>query len=128
VMSPPVMSPPVMSPGTVVITGASSGIGRAATHVFGRHGWRVGLIARGERNLDATRKDVVTAAAAAVRDPNLNGAGQAQSATHGPFDSESRETSVQIWANENRGPALLLGLGLVGLAVLVGGTAAARPR
>ncbi len=46
------------SAGVVVITGASSGIGRSAAALFGRHGWRVGLIARSADNLEATRKDV----------------------------------------------------------------------
>ena len=45
----------------VAITGASSGIGRATAQHFARHGWRVGLIARGEENLDAVRQDVVAA-------------------------------------------------------------------
>ena len=45
----------------VAITGASSGIGRATAQHFARHGWRVGLIARSEENLDAARGDVVTA-------------------------------------------------------------------
>ncbi len=49
------------SPRVVVITGASSGIGRSAAALFGKHGWRVGLIARSADNLDATRKDVVAA-------------------------------------------------------------------
>jgi len=51
---------PAAAPGVVVITGASSGIGRAAAAVFGKHGWRVGLIARSAENLDATRHDVIT--------------------------------------------------------------------
>ncbi len=48
-------------PKTVIITGASSGIGRAAAAEFARHGWRVGLIARGEDTLDAARRDVIEA-------------------------------------------------------------------
>ena len=31
---------------SIIITGASSGIGRATAEVFLRSGWRVGLIAR----------------------------------------------------------------------------------
>ena len=42
----------------VAITGASSGVGRAVAHAFARRGARVGLIARGERGLEATRREV----------------------------------------------------------------------
>ncbi len=56
-------------------------------------------------------------------DPNLNKPGQAVSATHGQFDSESFSTSAQMWANKNQGVVGLgLGLGLIALALL-----AARP-
>lgn len=40
------------APGTVIITGGSSGIGRATALLFARHGWRVGVIARGMPGLD----------------------------------------------------------------------------
>jgi short-subunit dehydrogenase len=64
--------------------------------------------------------------AVAVRDPNLYGPGQRPSSTHGPFDSESLSTSVQMWANKNRGAVgLALGLGLIGLAMLAGPSARA---
>jgi len=42
----------------VVITGGSSGIGRCTASLFARHGWRVGLIARGVEGLAASRRDV----------------------------------------------------------------------
>jgi short-subunit dehydrogenase len=42
----------------VVITGASSGIGRSTADLFARQGWRVGLIARGEAGLLAAHSDV----------------------------------------------------------------------
>jgi short-subunit dehydrogenase len=42
----------------VVITGGSSGIGRCTAMLFARHGWRVGLIARGAEGLLASRRDV----------------------------------------------------------------------
>ncbi len=64
--------------------------------------------------------------AVAMRDPNLNGPGQKPSATHGPFDNESLSTSVQMWANKNRGAVgLAVGLGLIGLAMLAGPSARA---
>lgn len=72
--------------------------------------------------------------AVTLRDPNLYGPGQRPSSTHGPFDNESLSTSMQMWANKNRGAVgLAVGLGLIGLAMLAGpsmraasGTGAAR--
>lgn len=46
------------SPRTVVITGASAGVGRAIACEFARHGWSVGLVARGEGGLDGARAQV----------------------------------------------------------------------
>ena len=43
---------------TVVITGASAGVGRATAIAFARQGARVGLIARGQEGLDAAARDV----------------------------------------------------------------------
>ena len=42
----------------VVITGATSGVGRATTREFARKGWSVGLLARGEDGLKATAAEV----------------------------------------------------------------------
>src|SRR5690349_17126981 len=47
-----------MSPPIVVITGASAGIGRATVRTFARHGWHVGLLARGHDGLEAARTEV----------------------------------------------------------------------
>ena len=58
-------------PGTIVITGASSGIGLCTAALFGRQGWRVGLIARGEAGLEAARNGLLAQgvrAAACVAD------------------------------------------------------------
>lgn len=48
---------PVDAP-VVVITGASAGIGRAVAREFARHGWRIGLLARGPDGLAGAQADV----------------------------------------------------------------------
>ena len=54
-MAPP--DHPLDAP-VAVITGASAGIGRAVAREFARHGWRVGLLARGRDGLEGARADV----------------------------------------------------------------------
>ena len=43
---------------TVVITGASAGVGRATARRFAERGARIGLLARGQQGLEATRREV----------------------------------------------------------------------
>jgi len=43
---------------TVVITGASAGLGRAIAREFGRRGARVGLLARGVEGLEAAKREI----------------------------------------------------------------------
>ncbi len=43
---------------TVVITGASAGVGRATAQAFGRRGARVGLIARGRDGLEGAKREI----------------------------------------------------------------------
>jgi NAD(P)-dependent dehydrogenase (short-subunit alcohol dehydrogenase family) len=55
-----------MEPQTVVVTGASAGIGRATARLFGERGASVGLIARGEAGLDGAVRDVEDAGGKAL--------------------------------------------------------------
>ena len=88
----------------VAITGASSGIGRAAAEYFAQKGWRVGLIARSESNLDLVRKAVITnggTASVAVADVS-DSAQLAAAADH----IEAELGPIDVWVN-NAGVSVL---------------------
>ncbi len=85
------------APGTVVITGAGSGIGLAAALHFAAKGWRIGLIGRGEPALREAELQVLAAggtahvAMADVSDAAaLEAAATSIEAALGPFD---------VWVN-----------------------------
>lgn len=80
-------------PRVVIVTGASSGIGRCTAALFARRGWRVGLIARGAAGLLAARHDgeaagacVATAQADVADSAALAEAAEAIIAALGPAD------------------------------------------
>ncbi|HEV2310044.1 MAG TPA: SDR family NAD(P)-dependent oxidoreductase [Acidimicrobiia bacterium] len=80
-------------PRCAIVTGASSGIGRAVAVEFGHHGWRVALGARRQDRLEETAAEVQAAGGAAralaldVQDPDSIAAffGAAEAAV-GPVD------------------------------------------
>jgi len=47
-----------MTPNTVMITGASAGVGRATAHRFAKEGWNVGVLARQNKSLDEAVDEV----------------------------------------------------------------------
>ena len=51
---------------TVVVTGASAGVGRAIAHEFARHCWNVSMLARGEAGLKGAVQDIERAGGRAL--------------------------------------------------------------
>jgi NAD(P)-dependent dehydrogenase (short-subunit alcohol dehydrogenase family) len=51
---------------SVVITGASAGVGRASAIAFAQRGWNVALVARGKEGLEGARRDVEAAGGQAL--------------------------------------------------------------
>ena len=56
-------------PGTVVVTGASAGAGRAIAHYFGERGWRVGLVARNAVRLNDAAREIAAAGGTTIALP-----------------------------------------------------------
>ena len=89
----------------VVITGGSSGVGRAAARLFGAQGDAVGLIARGQEGLEAARREVEAAGGEAVAvTADVADADQVETAarvieeTLGPIDVWINGATVSVFA------------------------------
>ncbi len=86
-----------MPPQTIVITGASAGVGRATARAFARRGARIGLLARGAERLNATAAEVRDAGGEALPVPTdvadadaVDSAAEAVERRFGPID---------VWVN-----------------------------
>jgi NAD(P)-dependent dehydrogenase (short-subunit alcohol dehydrogenase family) len=82
---------------TVVITGASGGIGRAAAREFAKHGCRLALLARGEEGLHAARREAEQLGAQVIAIPtDVADPDQVEAAAQ---RVESELGSIDIWVN-----------------------------
>src|SRR5438445_3151421 len=86
-----------MNRATVVITGASAGVGRAAVRKFARHGARIGLLARGVDGLTAAQREVEKLGGEALVIPtDVANAEQVEAAAAA---IEAQLGEIDIWIN-----------------------------
>ena len=82
----------------VVITGATSGVGRATARKFGEDGARVGLLARGEDGLDGTKADIEAAGGKALAIPtDVSNHEEVEAAAD---EVEDEFGPIDIWIND----------------------------
>lgn len=86
------------NPRTVVVTGASAGVGRATAIAFAQKGWNVALIARGEEGLESAKRDVEAAGGHALVLP-LDVA-DADAVFEGADQVVARWGSIDVWVND----------------------------
>lgn len=84
-------------PETVVVTGASAGLGRAIACEFAKHGAQIGLIARGKEGLESAKKDIEAAGGTALALPaDVADAAAIETAATAV---EERFGPIDIWIN-----------------------------
>ncbi|HEX5490874.1 MAG TPA: SDR family oxidoreductase [Candidatus Udaeobacter sp.] len=86
-----------MNTPTVVITGASAGVGRATVRKFARHGARIGLLARGIDGLKAAQREVQKYGSEALVIPtDVANAEQVEAAAE---RVETEFGKIDVWVN-----------------------------
>lgn len=91
-------SPAQQQKRTVIVTGASAGIGRAIAHRFAQAGDRIGLIARDEAALEEVRREVEALGAEAAFAPA--DVADAQAVFSAATYLEQQLGKVDIWVND----------------------------
>ena len=87
-----------MTDKVAVVTGSSAGIGRAAAVAFGRRGWRVALVARGEEGLAGARAEVERAGGQALAIPtDVADPAQVEAAAE---RAERELGPIDVWVND----------------------------
>jgi NAD(P)-dependent dehydrogenase (short-subunit alcohol dehydrogenase family) len=82
---------------TIVITGASAGLGRATVRAFARQGARIGLLARGRDGLNATAQEVEELGGQAL--PVPTDVAQADQVEMAADAVEERFGPIDVWIN-----------------------------
>ena len=83
---------------TVVITGASAGVGRATVREFAKHGANIGLIARGDDGLEGARREVEAAGGRAMVFPVDVSDADAVDAAAAAVENEFGP--IDVWVND----------------------------
>lgn len=86
-----------MLPETVVITGASAGLGRATAQEFGRHGANVALLARGVDGLEAAKREVDSLGGKGLAFPT--DVADADAVERAAASTEEQLGPIDIWIN-----------------------------
>ena len=82
---------------TVVVTGASAGVGRAIATCFGKRGWQVALIARGQEGLQSTKAEIEAAGGRALA--FQADVSDAKAILHAADKVEAELGPIDVWVN-----------------------------